>query len=121
MRKKTEDAEDNSFEFVSHSCDYTKRQYSACLALIKIIVQLEHHFTWVWVLPLHYNRHNTSYGLQVLDDIIDCTKPEEDKFLTRIGDNAVNLLPHGETYGAFRFGHGAGQFGHDQCWVDFEG
>lgn len=116
-----EAAEDDFLESVNHWCDYAKQYLTIfCLPFFdKVIVQLQHHFAWVRELPWHCNRHGTSHGLQVLNDVIDCTKPEEDmppndEFLTCICNNAVNPPPHGESSDAVQCDHCGARF-HGDC------
>jgi len=108
-------------ESVSQWCDYAKEHLTMfCLPFSdKVVVQLEHHFAWVQELPWHCNRHGTKHGLEVLNDVIDCTKPEEDlppnnEFLTCICNNAVNPPPHGGSSDAVQCDHCGARF-HGDC------
>lgn len=112
---------DDFLESVNQWCDYAKEHLTmfSLPFFDKVLTQLELHSAWVRELPWHCSRHGTAHGLQVLNDVIDCTKPEDDlppndEFLTCICNNPVNPPPHGGSSDAVQCDHCGARF-HGDC------
>ncbi|KXN89442.1 Lysine-specific demethylase 5A [Leucoagaricus sp. SymC.cos] len=112
---------DDFLESVSQWCDYAKEHLTmfSLPFFDKVTAQLELHNAWIRELPWHCTRHGSVHGSQVLNDVIECTRPEEDlppndEFLTCICNNPVNPPPHGGSSDAVQCDHCGARF-HGDC------
>jgi histone demethylase JARID1 len=117
----TNPAGEDFLESVGQWCEYAKEHLTifSLPFFDKVSVQLELHSAWIRELPWYCSGHKTSHGLQVLNDVIDCTKPDEDlppsdEFLTCICKNAVTPPPHGGSSDAVQCDHCGARF-HGDC------
>ncbi|KAJ3931969.1 MAG: jumonji superfamily protein [Lentinula lateritia] len=87
----------------------------------KVHVQVAAHEKWVSDLPWYCRRHNGAYthGKEVLDDVIECTRPDDDQppndeYLTCICNVPVRPPPPGVPSDAVQCDHCFARF-HEEC------
>ncbi|KAJ3718020.1 jumonji superfamily protein [Lentinula guzmanii] len=87
----------------------------------KVDTQVAAHEKWVADLPWYCRRHNGAYihGKEVLDDVIECTQPEDDQppndeYLTCICNVPVRPPPPGVPSDAVQCDHCYARF-HEEC------
>lgn len=121
IRNQFEAVGENFIDTISQWCDYAKEHLTmfSLPFFDKVAAQLDSHYLWARELPWYCSQHGTTHGLQVLNDVIECTKPEEDlppndEFLTCICNNAVNPPPHGGSSDAVQCDHCGARF-HGDC------
>ncbi|KIK67658.1 hypothetical protein GYMLUDRAFT_54436 [Collybiopsis luxurians FD-317 M1] len=87
----------------------------------KVDLQVAAHEKWVADLPWYCRKHNGAYthGKEVLDDVIECTRPEDDhppndEYLTCICNVPVRPPPPGVPSDAVQCDHCYARF-HEEC------
>ncbi|KAJ6616266.1 PLU-1-like protein-domain-containing protein [Mycena sp. CBHHK59/15] len=114
-------ADDDMFETMGQWKSYaqTHLRMFTLPSFEKLDAQLHAHYQWVKGLPWYCPEHEVAEGQSVLDDVIDCTRPEDDmppadEYFTCICNTAVRPPPPGVQSDAVQCDHCYARF-HGDC------
>lgn len=121
IRKEFRAFDENFIDTITKWCEYAKEHLTmfSLPFFDKVTVQLESHRRWIRELPWYCDRHGTAHGIQVLNDVVECTGleddlPPDDDFVTCICTKPVNPPPHGGSSDAVQCDHCGARF-HGDC------
>ncbi|KAL1664298.1 hypothetical protein GGF50DRAFT_101902 [Schizophyllum commune] len=121
INHKYQPGEDDMFETISQWMTYARNHLSLFQLpyFQKLDSQLEQHRAWLREIPWYCDGHLTAHGSDLLKDVMDATRPEDDfapadEYFTCICDSPVRPPAEGEINTAVQCDHCYARF-HAEC------